>query len=258
VTNEAAQRYARERGVSRPLYALVRALLVPFLRLWFRMRIEGAGNIPREGAAIVAPNHKSFYDSFFVALATPRPMRFMAKTELVNAPYGWLLVRLGAFPVRRGEADDEALETAREVLRSGGLLALFPEGTRIRDPDSLGEPRRGAARLALESGAPIVPTAITGTDDLWLGPIPKPKRVQVAFSPPVPVESLPRTREAAEELTEEHVWPEVERSWRALRSRRTAAAALLAALSVGGGLAYRRSRRPPPTRLGRVRRRLGR
>lgn len=258
MTNEAAQRYARERGVSRPLYAVVRALLVPFLRLWFRMRIEGAGYIPREGAAIVAPNHKSFYDSFFVALATPRPMRFMAKTELVNAPYGWLLVRLGAFPVRRGEADDEALETAREVLRSGGLLALFPEGTRIRDPDSLGEPRRGAARLALESGAPIVPTAITGTDDLWLGPIPKPKRVQVAFSPPVPVESLPPTREAAVELTEEHVWPEVERSWRALRSRRTAAAALLAALSVGGGLAYRRSRRPPPTRLGRVRRRLGR
>lgn len=258
MTNEAAHRYARERGVSRPLYALVRAVLVPFLRLWFRMRIEGAANIPREGAAIVAPNHKSFYDSFFVALATPRPMRFMAKTELVNARYGWLLVRLGAFPVRRGEADDDALETARAVLRGGGLLALFPEGTRIRDPDSLGEPRRGAARLALESGAPIVPAAITGTEDLWLGPIPKPRRVQVAFSPPVPVDSLPPTPEAADELTGEQVWPEVERSWRALRSRRTAAAALIAALGLGGGIALRRVRRPPPSRVQRVRRRLGR
>jgi 1-acyl-sn-glycerol-3-phosphate acyltransferase len=142
------------------------------------------------------------------------------------------------------------------VLRDGGLLALFPEGTRVRDPDRLGEPRRGAARLALESGATIVPAAISGTEDLWLGPLPKPRRVQVAFSAAVPVDRLPATPEGAERLTDAQVWPEVERSYRALRSRRTAAAALLAALGLGGGLAYRRSRRPPPSRIQRVRRRL--
>jgi hypothetical protein len=74
----------------------------------------------------------------------------MAKTELIQARYGRLLVRLGAFPVRRGEADEEALETARTILRQGGLLARFPEGTRIRDPDQLGHSRRGAARLVDE------------------------------------------------------------------------------------------------------------
>ena len=83
----------------------------------------------------------------------------MGKTELFEGRRAWLLVRLGAFPVRRGESDADALETAREILRQGGLLALFPEGTRIRDPDELGDPKRGAGRLALESGAPLVPAA---------------------------------------------------------------------------------------------------
>jgi 1-acyl-sn-glycerol-3-phosphate acyltransferase len=187
VTNVEAHRFAREKGVSRPLYALVRAIVTPFLRLYFRMHISGAEHLPATGAAIIAPNHKSFLDSFFIAVCTRRHVRFMAKTELIEAHYGGLLVRLGAFPVRRGESDAEALETATVILRQGGLLALFPEGTRVRDPDELGHPRRGAGRLALESGAPLLPCAITGTERLFLGPIPKPRRVQVAFSEPIPV-----------------------------------------------------------------------
>src|SRR5258705_8531502 len=107
----------------------------------------------------------------------PRHVRFMPKTELIEAGYGRLLVRLGASPVRRGSADADALETARLVLEQGGLLALFPEGTRIRDPEELGHPKRGAGRLALETGALLVPAAITGTDKLFLGPLPKPRRV---------------------------------------------------------------------------------
>jgi 1-acyl-sn-glycerol-3-phosphate acyltransferase len=260
VDNAAAHRFAREKGISKPVYGLTRAIIVPLFRTYFRMRIDGADHIPREGAAVIAPNHKSFYDAFFIALTTPRPMRFMAKAELIEPWYGAYLVRLGAFPVRRGESDEDALETAREVLRQGGLLALFPEGTRIRDPDSLGEPKRGAARLALEEGAPIVPAAITGTDHLFLGPLPKPKRVQVAFEEPVPVSALPSTPEAAGELIEEHVWPEVERSWRRLRSRTTVAAALLAAAGVGGGVAARRrqvARRKPSGRLQATVRGLG-
>ena len=116
----------------------------------------------------------------------------------------------------------------------GGLLALFPEGTRIRDPDELGHPRRGARRLALESGSPLVPAAITGTDNLFLGPFPKPRRVQVAFSEPIQVSEVAATAAGAAELVDEMLWPEVEGEYRRLRARPTLVAAGLAALGVGG------------------------
>jgi 1-acyl-sn-glycerol-3-phosphate acyltransferase len=249
VTNEEAHRLAREKGVSRPLYALVRAIVAPFMRIWFRMHVSGAEHIPTEGAAIVAPNHKSFWDSFFIAVCTRRHVRFMAKTELIEAGYGRLLVRLGAFPVRRGRSDADALETARTILEQGGLLALFPEGTRIRDPDELGHPKRGAGRLALETGAPLVPAAITGTEQLFLGPIPKPRRVQVAFADPIPAHELPATPEAAGELVEGRLWPEVEGEYRRLRARPGLIAAGLAALGVGGGLLVQRRRTRQRSRL---------
>jgi 1-acyl-sn-glycerol-3-phosphate acyltransferase len=242
VTNEEAHRLAREKGVSRPLYAIVRAIVAPLFRLWFRMHVSGADHIPASGPAIVTPNHKSFWDSFFIGVSTRRHLRFMAKEELVRARYGPLLVRLGAFPVRRGQADEDALETARVVLRQGGLLALFPEGTRIRDPDELGHPRRGAGRLALETGAPLVPAAITGTERLFWGPIPKPRRVQVAFSEPIPVSELTASPEGAAELVEEMLWPEVEGEFRRLQARPTLVAAGLAALGLGGLLLRRRRR----------------
>jgi 1-acyl-sn-glycerol-3-phosphate acyltransferase len=166
----------------------------------------------------------------------------MAKTELIEARYGRLLVRLGAFPVRRGRSDADALETARVILEQGGLLALFPEGTRIRDPEELGHPKRGAGRLALETGAPLVPTAITGTEQLFLGPIPKPRRVQVAFAEPIAAHELAATPEAAGELVEELLWPEVEGEFKRLRARPTAVAAGLAALGLGSGLLVQRRR----------------
>jgi 1-acyl-sn-glycerol-3-phosphate acyltransferase len=200
VSNEEAHRLAREKGVSRRLYALVRGIVSPLFRAYFRMHISGADCIPAEGPAIVAPNHKSFWDSFFIGVCTRRHVRFMAKTELIEARYGRLLVRLGAFPVRRGQADADALETARIILRQGGLLALFPEGTRIRDPDNLGHPHRGAGRLALDTGAPLVPCAVTGTERIFRGGFPVPRRVQVAFSPPVSVTDTPPTPEAASDL----------------------------------------------------------
>jgi 1-acyl-sn-glycerol-3-phosphate acyltransferase len=243
VTNEEAHRLAREKGVSKPLYALVRGVVTPLFRLYFRMRVSGREHVPADGAAIVAPNHKSFWDSFFLGIGTKRHLRFMAKTELIEARYGPLLVRLGAFPVRRGDADEDALETARTVLRQGGLLALFPEGTRIRDPDELGHPKRGAGRLALESGAPLVPAAVSGTEDLFAGPVPKPKKVQVAFAEPIPVSELTSSPEAAGDLVEELLWPKVEGEFKRLKARQGLVAGGLAALGVGGGLLVQRRRR---------------
>jgi 1-acyl-sn-glycerol-3-phosphate acyltransferase len=207
------------------------------------MHVAGAEHIPKSGAAIIAPNHKSFWDSFFIAICTRRHLRFMAKTELIEAPYGHLLVRLGAFPVRRGSSDADALETARVILEQGGLLALFPEGTRIRDPEELGHPKRGAGRLALETGAPLIPTAITGTEQLFLGPFPKPRRVQVAFGEAIAAHELAATPEAAGELTDELLWPEVEDEFRRLRARPGLIAAGVAALGLGSGLLVQRQRR---------------
>jgi 1-acyl-sn-glycerol-3-phosphate acyltransferase len=233
-------RLARERGVSRPLYALVRLIIVPFMRVWFRLRITGAEHIPATGAAIVAPNHKSFWDSFFIAAATPRHLRFMGKSELFVGWRGRLFVRLGAFPVQRGASDAEALETARTILRQGGLLALFPEGTRVRDPDAIGSPKSGAARLALEAGAPLIPAAVEGTEKLFVGPFPKPRRVQLSFGEPIPVAHLEATPESAKALVDDLLWPEVEREFGALRRHPGLVAAGLAAAGIGVGLAARR------------------
>jgi len=249
MTNEEAHSLAREKGVSRSLYALVRGLVVPVFRLYFRMRVQGLEHVPREGAAILTPNHKSFWDSFFLGVCTRRHLRFMAKTELIQGRYGPLLVRLGAFPVKRGEADADALETAREVLRQGGLLALFPEGTRVREPDELGDPKRGAGRLALESGAPLVPAAISGTDSLFAGGLPKPKRVEVAFAEPIRVAEMVSSPEAAGDLVEGILWPRVEGEFRRLRARQGLLAAGATALGVGGVLVRRQRRRRQRSRL---------
>jgi 1-acyl-sn-glycerol-3-phosphate acyltransferase len=250
-----AQRIARERGVNRFQYETVRVVLLPLVKVWYRFSVNGAENVPREGPVIVAPNHKSFYDSFFVGLATRRPLHFMAKVELFEGRSARFLSGLGAFPVRRGTADPVALETARIHLDKGRVLALFPEGTRFRDPDELKAPRRGAGRLAIEAQAPIVPCAITGTEKLFIGGwFPKPVKVQVSFAPAVAPAQLEATPEAAAQLIDEHVWPEVEREFRRLRAREGLIAAALAALGAGGGIAYRaqQQRNRPKNRLKRA------
>ena len=142
ITNDEAHRLAREKGVSRPLYAVVRGVFVPFMRLYWGLRIADADKVPKEGPAIVTPNHKSFFDSFFLAVATKRHLRFMGKSELFEGRLGKTFVRLGAFPVRRGESDADALETAR--VYPGGCLI---EGTNLSEG-------RGTTRPFEVFGAP--------------------------------------------------------------------------------------------------------
>jgi 1-acyl-sn-glycerol-3-phosphate acyltransferase len=256
VTYEEAQQLARTRGVSRVIYRLARILLLPIAKVVYRFRVTGAEHIPLDGPCIIAPNHKSFYDSFLVGLACPRHLRFMAKYELFEGRSARLLSGLGAFPVRRGTADPEALETARMVLRDGGVLAVFPEGTRYREPDALMSPRKGAGRLAIEAQAPVVPCAISGSERLFVGYLPRPVRVQVAFAAPISPADLEATPEAAAHLIENQVWPEVERQFRDLRSKQGLIAALLAALAAGGGVALRAQQKKPKTRVEKVKARL--
>src|ERR1022692_1929549 len=164
--HEALHRRARVRGVNPLVYWLTRAVLQPFFHIYFRMRRLGREHIPAEGPVIIASNHRSFLDPFVLGTMARRPMYYVAKQELFKYRWqAWILNALGAFPVKRGEADEDMVETAKAILRRGDIVLIFPEGTRIR-PGALGKPRRGVGRLALESGAPVVPVAVLGTEDV--------------------------------------------------------------------------------------------
>lgn len=256
---------ARRRGVVGPLYVVVRLIVAPVLRLWFRVRVEGREHLPAEGGVIIAPNHKSFLDPFFIGLVTRRRLRYMAKVEMFQGPWAGLLLRLGAFPVRRGEADADAFETARLLLEQGDAVVVFPEGTRVDERDALGAPHHGAARLAVQTGAPIVPTAVAGTANLWLGPIPKPRRVRVAFLPAVDPHAA--DGRSADDLIDEYVWPAVQNEYAVLLAAPGALLAALAGVGIARGVAERRRRsarlprvigKVEPRRIRRMRSRRGR
>jgi 1-acyl-sn-glycerol-3-phosphate acyltransferase len=249
---EPSHRHARERGVLAPLYTVVRFLVVPLLRLWFRVRISGTEHIPVAGGSIIAPNHKSFLDAFFVGIATHRHVRYMAKAELFKGPLGWLLLRLGAFPVRRGETDAEAMQTAKVILEQDGLLVVFPEGTRVQDPHALGSPHHGAGRLALLTGAPIIPAAIAGTQKLWLGPIPKPRRVQLAFLAAIDPQRFSDRPDALAELVDRELWPAIQREYVGELARPGLILAALATIGLGGSLLVRRRAKAQARLLGVV------
>src|SRR5436305_11624217 len=188
---------ARTRGVNRPVYWLVRAVLQPFFHLYFRMRRIGREHIPAKGPVIVAANHRSFLDPFVIGTMARRPMYYVAKKELFKRRWqAWLLNALGAFPVNRGGQDEEMIETAKAILRRGDIVLIFPEGTRTR-PGSLGKTKRGVGRLAPESGAPIVPVAVIGTEDVRRGWRIRPRKVRLRAGRPL---SFPRAEKASPQL----------------------------------------------------------
>jgi glycerol-3-phosphate dehydrogenase (NAD(P)+) len=210
-----AHQIARDRGPIPIVYWIVRAILQPFFRVYFRLNRVGREHIPSDGPVLLAANHRSFSDPFMIGLCLGRPLRFVAKVELFDKRWkAWLLLALGAFPIRRGESDEEAMETARVILERGGAVGIFPEGTRTR-PGPLGEPKRGVGRLALETGAPIVPVAIIGTEDIRRGWRIRPRRVTVrcgrALTFPRPLDREPR-HGLAQEIAN-RVWSCVSLQW---------------------------------------------
>jgi 1-acyl-sn-glycerol-3-phosphate acyltransferase len=129
----------------------------------FRTRGVGAEKVPTSGPVILAPNHFSFMDHFFLGVSIRRKVRFMAKSQLFTPPMQWIYSHGGVFPVRRGHRDEEAFDTAHSILSRGGCIAMYAEGGRSRT-GKLGENvKRGIGRLALESGATVLPIAIHGS-----------------------------------------------------------------------------------------------
>jgi 1-acyl-sn-glycerol-3-phosphate acyltransferase len=156
----------------------------------FRYRATGLENLPREGGFVLAANHLSNFDPWplGVALFPRRFLRFMAKSELYWFPLGVFISAAGAFKVRRGQHDVDAMRTAEELAREGHVVVMFPEGTRReKGLRKKWQPRAhtGAARIALGAGVPLVPAAIAGTDRIT-----RLARLKVAYGKPIPIDGL--------------------------------------------------------------------
>jgi 1-acyl-sn-glycerol-3-phosphate acyltransferase len=145
------------------VYEMVRLILSPVAWFVFRARSIGSTNVPQSGPVILAPNHFSFFDHFFLAVFLRRKVRFMAKSQLFTRPFQWIYFHGGVFPVRRGHRDEEAFVTAETILAQGGCMAMYCEGGRSRTGRLAERAKPGIGRLALESGVPIVPVAIYGS-----------------------------------------------------------------------------------------------
>ena len=202
-----AEHFARfhervRRGRPNWVYEFVRLVLTPYLSIFFRTRAIDSDKVPADGPAIVAPNHFSFLDHFFVAVYLRRKVHFMAKSQLFQRPMQFIFTHGGVFPVRRGHHDEEAFKTAHAVLARGDVVVMYAEAGRSRSGE-LGKPRHGLGRLALESGAPVVPTAIAGTEQARNWKRLQFPKVTVQFGEPVRFEQVPEpTKEQAQEASE--------------------------------------------------------
>jgi len=212
--HESLHRRAREHGVNPFVYWVVRLLFTPFFLIYFRMARIGREHIPTAGPVIVAANHRSFLDPFVIGTMTRRrPMYYVAKKELFNRRWqAWVLNALGAFPVDRGAGDRETIETAKAILARGDIVLIFPEGTRIR-PGSLGKPHRGVGRLALETGVPVVPIAVHGTEAVRRGWRIRPHKVRIRAGRPLRFPVVENPSPALAGAVTERIWPCVMLQW---------------------------------------------
>jgi 1-acyl-sn-glycerol-3-phosphate acyltransferase len=184
------------------MYTIIETILRPIFMAVYRVRITGREHVPASGPCVLAANHVSVMDGFFLGVAVTRQVRFMAKAELYRVPgIKQILVAAGAFPVERGADAGRAVAAGVKLLEQGAVIGLFPEGTSL--PDQKRGYKRGAARLALATGAPLIPVALVGTH-LTLEPrthrIRLP-RVRIVIGEPLIVERQEPTEAAATELT---------------------------------------------------------
>jgi len=199
------QFHARARRGVGWTYPLVRAIVTPICLLLYRTRAIGVKNVPRTGPLILAPNHFSQMDHFFAGVYLRRQVRFMAKSQLFGPPVlTYIFSHGGVFPVRRGHRDEEAFRTVFKILEREEMLLVYAEGGRSRSGE-LGDVKPGIGRIALESGAPVVPVAIHGSASVRRWKKFRFPKVTVEFGEPLqfPTESSPdreRQLEVAREI----------------------------------------------------------
>ena len=205
---------AREHRANLLLYGFVRVTFQAFFLIYFRMKRIGREHIPKRGPVIIASNHRSFLDPFVIACMARRPMYYVAKKEIFqyNRLLAWALGALGAFPVDRGGGDAAFIDTAKAILARGDIVLIFPEGTRTR-PGALGKPKRGVGRLALETGVPVVPVAVIGTEAIRRGWRLRPHQVRIRAGRALRFPQVPEPSVALAGAVTERIWPCVMLQW---------------------------------------------
>jgi 1-acyl-sn-glycerol-3-phosphate acyltransferase len=192
------------RGRPDGVYRLVRLVLTGPILAGYRFRAIDVQNVPERGPVLLAPNHFSFWDHFFVAVLLRREVHFMAKSQLFKpALLASFINHGGVFPVRRGQRDQEAFITAHTIFNRGGMVLMYAEGGRSRNKE-LGQPKPGLGRLALEAGVPVVPIAIHGSErvrEAKRGVLPK---VTVQYGEPIGFGQVDHpTREQSQEVADQ-------------------------------------------------------
>jgi 1-acyl-sn-glycerol-3-phosphate acyltransferase len=191
------------------VYDVVRILMSLLAWVFFRARGFRPEKEPGAGAVILAPNHFSFLDHFFLGVSLRRKVQFMAKSQLFKPPLQFVYTHGGVFPVRRGFADDEAFVTAVSVLDRGGVVAMYAEGGRSRTGELSQKPRRGIGRLALLSGAPIVPVAIHGSSHVRNWKRLQFPKVRVLYGEPLAYERVEAPTRDQEQAAADAIFAEV-------------------------------------------------
>jgi 1-acyl-sn-glycerol-3-phosphate acyltransferase len=192
------------------LYRFAYSFIPPLWRLLYRMEISGREHFPLSGPVVLASNHRSNLDPFFLGVSTPRQIHFMAKAELWKVgALGWFIDRLGAFPINRGEADRQAVRKALEMLAAGAVLGIFPEGRRQRH-GGFGEIHPGVTLFSLREGVVTIPVVMEGTERIMQDRMVRFPKVRVAFGPPIHLPEPDATRSqrallASNRLTEAFV-----------------------------------------------------
>jgi 1-acyl-sn-glycerol-3-phosphate acyltransferase len=227
------------------MYKIVRIVLTPYLLFFYRARVIDTDKIPPEGPTIIVPNHFSFLDHFFVAAFIRREVNFMAKSQLFKPPLQFVYTHGGVFPVLRGRRDDEAFKTARAVLDRDGVIVMYIEGGRSRT-ERLGDPKPGVGRLALETGANVVPTAIAGTAKVRNWKKLQFPKVTVQYGDPIRFERVENPTRDQAQAASEAVFSAIETLYYGLQEngRRKAVKAARAARNAAQRAAERTARQP--------------
>ena len=202
-----------------PMYSIVRTFVTLYGLLFFRETCISSEKVPQSGPVILAPNHFSFMDHFFLGAFTRRKVRFMAKSQLfAGGPLQFIYNTGGVFPVRRGQRDEEAFITANTILGNGGCVAMYCEGGRSRTGDLAERPKPGIGRLALESGAAIVPVAIFGSSKVRNWKKLQFPKVVVQYGDPIVYEKVHNPSRDQQQAVADEIFKEIKLLYSGLES----------------------------------------